>query len=177
VSDTGLSKLAESRNRSVRVRNLPPATQEGLLQQVLEKHALIKRVEVFASQNEALVELENAVVSSVAFAHPAQQLTHPRLGGRKIASTHCPYSVRWQSFGDFGRRSRSAQIASSCPCYNKNWWFVRSTGCCFETKSRLRPSKKATHEIEWKSGSGSSLQCRGWEESRRLPENVGRVML
>lgn len=47
----------------MRVRNLPPATQEGLLQQVLEKHALVKRVEVFQDQNEAVVELENAAVS------------------------------------------------------------------------------------------------------------------
>ncbi|KAI1794811.1 RNA-binding protein Prp24 [Ganoderma leucocontextum] len=52
--------LAEVRNRSVRVRNLPPNTQEGLLQQTLEKHAQIKRVEVFQDLNEADVELENA---------------------------------------------------------------------------------------------------------------------
>ncbi|KAI0771140.1 RNA-binding protein Prp24 [Trametes elegans] len=50
----------EVRNRSVRVRNLPPGTQEGLLQQALEKHAKIKRVEVFADVAEADVELENA---------------------------------------------------------------------------------------------------------------------
>ena len=48
------------------VRGLPPATQEGLLQQVLEKHALVKRVELFTSQNEAVVELENAAVSPMA---------------------------------------------------------------------------------------------------------------
>ncbi|KAI0712607.1 RNA-binding protein Prp24 [Earliella scabrosa] len=51
---------AEVRNRSVRVRNLPPGTQEGLLQQVLEKHAQVKRVEVFQDIGEAEVELENA---------------------------------------------------------------------------------------------------------------------
>ncbi|KAH9890065.1 RNA-binding protein Prp24 [Cubamyces lactineus] len=50
----------EVRNRSVRVRNLPPGTQEGLLQQALEKHAKVKRVEVFADLAEAEVELENA---------------------------------------------------------------------------------------------------------------------
>jgi len=60
VSDAGLSKEAESRTRSVRVRNLPPAIQEGLLQQVLERHALVKRVEVFTSLNEGVVELESA---------------------------------------------------------------------------------------------------------------------
>ncbi|RPD62808.1 RNA-binding protein Prp24 [Lentinus tigrinus ALCF2SS1-6] len=51
---------ADVRNRSVRVRNLPPGTQEGLLQQALEKHAKVKRVEVFADVREADVELENA---------------------------------------------------------------------------------------------------------------------
>ncbi|KAH9925424.1 RNA-binding protein Prp24 [Epithele typhae] len=51
---------AEVRNRSVRVRNLPPGTQEGLLQQALEKHARVQRVEVFHNVNEADVELENA---------------------------------------------------------------------------------------------------------------------
>ncbi|KAI0366626.1 RNA-binding protein Prp24 [Pilatotrama ljubarskyi] len=50
----------EVRNRSVRVRNLPPGTQEGLLQQALEKHAKVKRVEVFADLSEADVELESA---------------------------------------------------------------------------------------------------------------------
>ncbi|KAI0632486.1 RNA-binding protein Prp24 [Trametes polyzona] len=50
----------EVRNRSVRVRNLPAGTQEGLLQQALEKHAKIKRVEVFADLAEAEVELESA---------------------------------------------------------------------------------------------------------------------
>ncbi|KAI0669180.1 RNA-binding protein Prp24 [Trametes maxima] len=50
----------EVRNRSVRVRNLPAGTQEGLLQQTLEKHAKVKRVEVFTDLGEAEVELENA---------------------------------------------------------------------------------------------------------------------
>ncbi|KAF8964174.1 hypothetical protein BDZ97DRAFT_1816638 [Flammula alnicola] len=58
-SDTGLSRVAEARNRSVRIKNLPPATQEGLLQQVLEKIVPVKRVEVFLEKREAVVELEN----------------------------------------------------------------------------------------------------------------------
>lgn len=62
-NQSGLGRQAETRSRSVRVRGLPPATQEGLLQQTLEKHALIKRVEVFLDLNEAVVELENAAVS------------------------------------------------------------------------------------------------------------------
>ncbi|KAH9926083.1 RNA-binding protein Prp24 [Amylocystis lapponica] len=50
----------EVRNRSLRIRNLPADTQEGLLQQVLEKLAPVKRVEVFTELNEADVEFENA---------------------------------------------------------------------------------------------------------------------
>jgi len=60
TSEAGLGRRAETKSRSIRVRNLLPATQEGLLQQVLEKHALVKRVEVFQDKNEAVVELENA---------------------------------------------------------------------------------------------------------------------
>ena len=47
----------------MRVRNLPVGTQEGLLQQAMEKIAKVKRVEVFADLNEAVIELENAAVS------------------------------------------------------------------------------------------------------------------
>ncbi|EPQ51022.1 hypothetical protein GLOTRDRAFT_66218 [Gloeophyllum trabeum ATCC 11539] len=50
---------SEVRSRSVRLRNLPPGTQEGLLQQALEKIARVKRVEVFANLNEAVAELDN----------------------------------------------------------------------------------------------------------------------
>ena len=64
ANETGLGHQAETRSRSVRVRNLPPATQEGLLQQALEKRALVKRVEVIQDLNEAIVELENTAVSS-----------------------------------------------------------------------------------------------------------------
>jgi hypothetical protein len=49
----------------VRIRKLPKGTQEGLLQQTLEKYAVVKRVEVFSNLNEATVELENAAVSAL----------------------------------------------------------------------------------------------------------------
>ncbi|KAF9527604.1 hypothetical protein CPB83DRAFT_934295 [Crepidotus variabilis] len=58
-SEIGLSRIAETRSRSVYVRNLPPSTQEGLLQQALEKIIPVKRVEVFLDRQEATVELEN----------------------------------------------------------------------------------------------------------------------
>ncbi|KAG5726870.1 hypothetical protein E4T56_gene1120 [Termitomyces sp. T112] len=60
VADSGLSRMADTRNRSIRVRNLPANTQDGLLQQAFEKLAAVKRVEVFIDQNEAVVELDNA---------------------------------------------------------------------------------------------------------------------
>jgi RNA recognition motif-containing protein len=59
TAETGLGRRADARNRSVRVRNIPSGTQEGLLHQLLEKHSLVKRTEIFAALNEAVVELEN----------------------------------------------------------------------------------------------------------------------
>ena len=61
-TETGLGRLEETLSRSVRIKNLPPGAQEGLLQQVLEQHAGVKRVEVFEELNQATVELENASV-------------------------------------------------------------------------------------------------------------------
>ena len=61
-TETGLGRLEDTLSRSVRVKKLPPGTQEGLLQQVLERHAKVKRVEVFEEINEATVELENISV-------------------------------------------------------------------------------------------------------------------
>jgi hypothetical protein len=61
-SDIGLSRVAEARNRSIRVTNLPPATQEGLLQQMLEKIVPISRVEVFIDKQEAILELKTPAV-------------------------------------------------------------------------------------------------------------------
>lgn len=61
-AESGLGQRAETRNRSVRIRNLPSDTQEGLLQQALEKYATVSRTEFFADINEAVVELANAAV-------------------------------------------------------------------------------------------------------------------
>ncbi|KAG6897556.1 hypothetical protein C0992_000339 [Termitomyces sp. T32_za158] len=60
ATDSGLGRIEDTRNRSVRIRNLPENTQDGLLQQVFEKITTVKRIEVFIDQNEAVVELENA---------------------------------------------------------------------------------------------------------------------
>ena len=61
-TETGLGRLEDILSRSVRIKNLPPGTQEGLLQQVLEQHAIVKRVEIFEEINIATVELENISV-------------------------------------------------------------------------------------------------------------------
>jgi hypothetical protein len=71
TAETGLGRRADARNRSVRVRNIPSGTQEGLLHQLLEKHSLVKRTEIFAALNEAVVELENPAVG-VAFVRSAE---------------------------------------------------------------------------------------------------------
>ena len=52
----------EVRQRSVRIRGLPEGTQEGLLQQLLEKLAIVQRVEVFVDKREAIAEMENPAV-------------------------------------------------------------------------------------------------------------------
>ncbi|KAH8114308.1 hypothetical protein DFH11DRAFT_1593741 [Phellopilus nigrolimitatus] len=56
---SGLGRQADIRSRSVRIKGLPLATQEGLLQQVLEKVVTVKRLEVFHDSGEANVELES----------------------------------------------------------------------------------------------------------------------
>ncbi|KLO06957.1 hypothetical protein SCHPADRAFT_670625 [Schizopora paradoxa] len=53
------TRIADIKSRSLRIRNLPEGTQEGLLQQALEKTARVKRVEVFQDISEAVVELES----------------------------------------------------------------------------------------------------------------------
>lgn len=63
----GQSRKAETSYRSIRLKNLPPGTEEGLLQQALEKIANISRVEVFADEMEAVVELASAAVNTFPF--------------------------------------------------------------------------------------------------------------
>jgi len=58
----GLSRVAEARTRSVIISNLPSNTQEGLLQQVLEKIMPINRIEVFLDKKLAILELQNQAV-------------------------------------------------------------------------------------------------------------------
>jgi hypothetical protein len=48
------------RNRSLRIRDLPDGTEEGLLQQAVEKLAPVNRLEVFMDKHEAVVEFQLA---------------------------------------------------------------------------------------------------------------------
>ena len=90
-AESGLGRRTETRNRTVRIRNLPLDTQEGLLHQALEKYANVHRTEFFADTGEAVVELTSAAVrfrSCHAFGH-AHRLTSVI---RKQASCCCGQS-------------------------------------------------------------------------------------
>jgi hypothetical protein len=54
---------ADRRARSVRLEGLPKDTQEGLLQQALEKVVPVTRLQLFNSDNHAVAELQSAAVS------------------------------------------------------------------------------------------------------------------
>ncbi|KAI9464990.1 hypothetical protein BJY52DRAFT_1247790 [Lactarius psammicola] len=58
-TETGFGKKADARSRSLRIRDLPDGTQEGLLQQTVEKLAPVNRVEVFVDKREAVVEFQS----------------------------------------------------------------------------------------------------------------------
>ncbi|KAF8463228.1 hypothetical protein DFH94DRAFT_786990 [Russula ochroleuca] len=58
--ETGLGRKADARNRSLRIRDLPDDTAEGLLQQAVEKLAPVNRLEVFLDKREAVVEFQSA---------------------------------------------------------------------------------------------------------------------
>lgn len=57
---TNTQQATERRERTVYVFDIPPGSQEGLLQQALEKHYPVRRVELFAHKGQARVELKSA---------------------------------------------------------------------------------------------------------------------
>lgn len=59
---SGLGRRGDILARSVRVKGLPPDTQEGLLQQEIEKIVPVRRLEVFQNRREATVELGSPAV-------------------------------------------------------------------------------------------------------------------
>ena len=71
----GANVKAERRIRTVRLFNLPEATQEGLLQQALEKIVPVVRLELFAKSHEAIAELSSQAVRIVV---PHQFVTDSR---------------------------------------------------------------------------------------------------
>ena len=64
AADRGLGRNAELASRSVRIKNLPVGTQEGVLQQIVEKLVSVKRLELFEDIHEAVVEFESPAVST-----------------------------------------------------------------------------------------------------------------
>ncbi|KAL5501649.1 PRP24 [Sanghuangporus vaninii] len=58
-TSSGLGRRDDVLSRSVRIKGLPPDTQEGLLQQTIEKVVPVKRLEIFKDVQEATAELEN----------------------------------------------------------------------------------------------------------------------
>nr|XP_018262120.1 uncharacterized protein I303_05135 [Kwoniella dejecticola CBS 10117]OBR84278.1 hypothetical protein I303_05135 [Kwoniella dejecticola CBS 10117] len=60
AKDRKPDQLVERRDRLVTLTNLPENTQEGLLQQALEKVVGVRRLELFTKVNEAVAELESA---------------------------------------------------------------------------------------------------------------------
>jgi hypothetical protein len=57
-----LSDAKDRTARTVRILDLPEGTQEGLLQQALEKITEVKRLEIFTKRNEAKAELATQAV-------------------------------------------------------------------------------------------------------------------
>ncbi|BEI87723.1 uncharacterized protein CcaverHIS019_0104410 [Cutaneotrichosporon cavernicola] len=53
-------QATDRRERTVYLFDIPPGSQEGLLQQELEKHFPVRRVELFENKGQARVELESA---------------------------------------------------------------------------------------------------------------------
>lgn len=60
-------KEKDIKDRSIKLTGLPPKTQDGLLQQCLDKLTNVKRVEVFNEKAEAIVELAAISVRRVTF--------------------------------------------------------------------------------------------------------------
>ena len=103
----GARAAADKRERTIRLHGLPEGTQEGLLQQALEKIAPVQRVEVFAKSHEAIAELASQAVRLSA----ATMLT-PRTSGQSCSaqnrsSSTAPQSHSASKRGEPSRRSQA----------------------------------------------------------------------
>lgn len=56
-------RRAEVRHRSLRVRQLPPGTQEALIQQAFEKFGKVNKLAFKEGESEAVVEFDSEGVS------------------------------------------------------------------------------------------------------------------
>ncbi|KAI0263961.1 hypothetical protein BC834DRAFT_283892 [Gloeopeniophorella convolvens] len=82
--DSGLGKKADARSRTLRIRDLPPGTQEGLLQQAVERLAPVRRVEVRGATNEARVSLRTPRTRRACCSCPTRSSSPaPSLGSRR----------------------------------------------------------------------------------------------
>ncbi|KAJ9113953.1 hypothetical protein QFC19_000149 [Naganishia cerealis] len=95
-----VNRSSDILDRSIRLYGLPPKTQEGLLQQALEKIVPVKKVEVFQDVGQASVELANAADvgalllknepfvfadSTITFAQETDITRNSTVGGRNAA--------------------------------------------------------------------------------------------
>ena len=131
-SDTGLGRIAETRARSVRVKNIPSGTQEAIVQQLFERIASVKRVELFSDKGEAVVELESAAVRT---SPPlmAQTLTG-MTGSRKAPLTDRADCPGGSHTGSLRRRKGRFTVRRAV---GQDGRFVRSAESCIKTKSRI----------------------------------------
>jgi hypothetical protein len=169
TNETGLGRQAETRSRSIRIRNLPPATQEGLLQQALEKHALVKRVDVIQDSNEAVVELENPAVSPLLLSDYIS-LVDLLTGGREIAATDRASGVQRHCSANIGRDIKRAITITPVCAASQNRRAFCAQGSRLETSGRFGACKKS----RWKTN-GYWLHwhytiARSW--TRRFQEDV-----
>ncbi|CAK9779644.1 hypothetical protein CC85DRAFT_289288 [Cutaneotrichosporon oleaginosum] len=117
-------QAAERRERTVYLFDIPSGSQEGLLQQELEKHYPVRRVEMFANKGQARVELESAkdagallLRSEIVFNgatlrvqdHPESKAAPPKPAAAMAASTSRPEAAT--SSLSFAPRPRKAHKA------------------------------------------------------------------
>lgn len=150
----GALQQAETRNRSVRIRNLPAATQEGILQQVLERYALVKRVEVFQDKNEAVIELDTAAVCLQWWPRTLLFVLINHIGGWKASFAAGAYYIQRYAFGTVGREPERTVTHSTCCTSEQNGWTYGAKSSSLQTEGRPRATEKKTGH--WRKHEGIS---------------------
>ena len=187
TSASGARAASDKRERTIRLHNLPEGTQEGLLQQALEKIVPVTRIEVFARTNEAIAELHNQSVRIFPF-HPWGAVLIQRMSAvfcfvrshsysrmrsshslsraavllRKTQTQPLPCRSRHELLGGAGRRLPSRGHRPKCPPPHQH-----ENPTTSELSSSLRIRRDAMQRKEKPSWSLNRLQMRS-EPSRRL---------